>query len=378
MMLVAAAVPGLPSGALAALTALATLLPAALSWHLVEKPVLDFVRDRRRAKQSTARSPEFTHLATDASLGADLTVIIVSYNTRELTLRAVETLLRNTHGVAMKVVVFDNASSDGSAEAVAAAFPQIEVIANEENLGFARANNLVAESVETPWLCLLNPDTETHPGAIANLLAFAKANPQAGIVGGRTVFPDGSLNPTSCLRAVTPWSLFTQTVGLNRMFPRSALFSYEEMGDWKRDSVREVDIVVGCLLLTSTELWRGLGGFDTRFFMYGEDADLCLRARALGYRPMITPDAQIMHLMGASTKVRADKVCLVMKSKATLIRTHWPRWMRPLGLGQLRLWAWMRGLLGAISRDEHQRQRLQTIFQRRSDWLQGFPAAGKD
>ncbi|MGC7532662.1 glycosyltransferase, partial [Pandoraea pneumonica] len=81
----------------------------------------------------------------------------------------------------------------------------------------------VAETVTTPWLCLLNPDTETHPGAIANLLAFAKANPKAGIVGGRTVFPDGSLNQASCWQRITPWSLFTQTSGLARAFPRSTL-----------------------------------------------------------------------------------------------------------------------------------------------------------
>jgi GT2 family glycosyltransferase len=309
------------------------------------------------------------------TVSCEITIVIVSYNTRELTLRAIQTLLDNSPDVSMRVVVYDNASKDGSAEAIAFAFPGIEVIASQDNLGFAKANNLVAEMADTPWVCLLNPDTETHPGAIANLLAFAKANPKAGIVGGRTVFPDGSLNPTSCLRRVTPWSLFTQTVGLNRLFPGVGLFSYEEMGGWKRDTVREVDIVVGCFLLISTDLWRRLGGFDTRFFMYGEDADLCLRARALGYRPMITPDAQIMHLMGASTKVRADKVCLVMQSKATLIRTHWPRWLQPLGLLQLRLWAAMRGLLGSLSRDPAQRDRLQTIYRRRTEWLSGFPPA---
>src|SRR5204862_107439 len=227
--------------------------------------------------------------------------------------------------VAMRVVVFDNASSDGSAAAVAAAFPEIETIAHPENIGFAAANNLVAETVTTPWLCLLNPDTETHPGAIANLLAFAKANPKAGIVGGRTVFPDGSLNQASCWQRITPWSLFTQTSGLARAFPRSTLFNPEAMGGWQRDSVREVDIVVGCFLLTSTELWRRLGGFNRRYFMYGEDADLCLRARALGYRPMITPDAEIMHLVGASTAKRADKTVAVMRAKATLVRDHWAK-----------------------------------------------------
>lgn len=303
----------------------------------------------------------------------EVTVIIVSYNTRELTLAAVRTLLENSPGLAMRVVVFDNASHDGSAAAVAAAFPQVEVIAHPENIGFAAANNRIAAAATTPYVCLLNPDTETHPGAITALLAFAKAHPEAGIVGGRTVFRDGSLNPASCWRMMTPWSLFTSTVGLARLFPNSDLFNREAIGGWKRDSVREVDIVVGCLMLVPTALWRQLGGFDERFFMYGEDADLCLRARALGYRPMITPNATIMHLVGASTKRHADKVCAVMQAKSTLVRHHWPRWLVPLGIAQLWLWGLARGVASAIHPEAGQRARLRQIWRERKRWLGGFP-----
>jgi GT2 family glycosyltransferase len=303
----------------------------------------------------------------------EVTVIIVSYNTRELTLAAVRTLLDNSPGLHMRVVVFDNASADGSAAAVADAFPEVEVIASPENLGFAAANNRVAAGATTPYVCLLNPDTETHPGAINALLAFAKAHPEAGIVGGRTVFRDGSLNPASCWRMMTPWSLFTSTFGLARLFPNSDLLNREAMGGWQRDRVREVDIVVGCLMLVPTDLWRRLGGFDERFFMYGEDADICLRARALGYRPMITPDATIMHLVGASTKRHADKVCAVMQAKSTLIRRHWPRWIVPLGLAQLWLWGLVRGLAGKVHPDPAQRERLSQIWRERERWLGGFP-----
>lgn len=306
---------------------------------------------------------------------AELTVIVVSYNTRDLTLKALETLYANTHAARMHVVVWDNASADGSAEAIAAAYPQAEVIASRENIGFARANNAVAERATTPWLLLLNPDTETHPGAIDNLLAFAKAHPEAGITGGRTVFPDGSLNVASCWRRISAWSLFTQTTGLARALPDSDLFNHEAMGGWKRDSVREVDIVVGCFLMIPTELWRKLGGFDTKYFMYGEDADLCLRARALGYRPMITPDAQIMHLVGASTAKRADKVVAVMRAKTQLVRDHWSPAMRPVGLAQLWLWALARRAVAAAARDPQAKARLRRIWDDRRQWLAGFPAA---
>ena len=310
-------------------------------------------------------------LATNRTY-AEITVIVVSYNTRDLTLKAIETLLASSPDLPMKVVVWDNASHDGSAAALAQAFPTIEVIASPENVGFARANNRVAETVTTPWLCLLNPDTETYPDAIRNILAFGKAHPEAGLVGGRTVFPDGSLNPASCWRKMTPWTIFCSTLGLHRLFPNSDLFNREGMGGWQRDSVREVDIVVGCFLLCSTELWQRLGGFNERYFMYAEDADISLRARALGYRPMITPDAQIMHLVGASTSNKAEKVCAVLRAQCTLIRDHWPKALVPVGLFQMWLWGASRGLGSLVSPNPATRARLRHIWQGRHLWLAGF------
>ena len=306
----------------------------------------------------------------------ELTVIIVSFNTRELTLKAVETLIANAGDVTMRIVVFDNASGDGSAEAVSAAFPAVEVVANAENIGFGRANNVVAETATTDWLLLLNPDTETHPGAVENLLTFAKQHPAAGITGGRTVFPDGSLNIASCWRRMTVWSLFCNAVGLSKLFRNSEIFNSEAFGGWQRDTVREVDIVVGCFLMISTRLWRELGGFDPRYFMYGEETDLCLRAREKGYRPMITPDAQIMHLVGASSKQVSDKVVRVVRAKASLIRDHWPRWRQPIGLFLLWLWSllhWLGGELHVLAGGRReQRDKWRAVWDRRNDWLEGY------
>lgn len=308
--------------------------------------------------------------------GPELTVIIVSYNTRDLTLKCLETLYATSSDVAMRVVLFDNASADGSADAVAEHFPQTELIRSPENIGFARANNLVAESITSEWMLLLNPDTEVHEGAISNLLAFSKQHPEAGITGGRTVFPDGSLNIASCWRRMTPWSLFCSTFYLTRLFPGSELFNPEAMGGWKRDTVRKVDIVVGCFMMLPTALWRKLNGFDARYFMYGEEADLCLRAARLGYQPMITPDAQIMHLVGASSTKHVDKALRVAKAKATLIRDHWKGGFAPVGIAQMWLWGAMRrivtGLVGAVSGRTEQRDRWRLLWKRRRDWLAGY------
>ena len=309
---------------------------------------------------------------------AELTVIIVSYNTCALTLACLETLFAATHEARAHVVVFDNASSDGSARAVAEKFPQVELIESHENLGFARANNIVAEAAQTEWLLLLNPDTEVHDGAIDRLLAFAKARPEAGITGGRTVFPDGSLNAASCWMRITPWSAFCMATGLTAAFRGSELFNPEGMGSWQRDSVREIDIVVGCLLMIRRTLWRELDGFNLKYFMYGEEADLCLRVKAMGYRPVITPEAQIMHIVGAASARRADKAVMMARARATLIRDHWPRWQIPFGLALLWLWAALRRMgtvVLALTGQEHAREaadRWRMIWARRNEWLAGY------
>ena len=307
-----------------------------------------------------------------------LTVIIVSYNTRELTLAALRTLHATTRHTAIHVVVLDNASTDGSADAVAAAFPHVELVRSTENLGFARANNVVAATATTEFILLLNPDTECHEGAVDTLMAFAQAHPQAGIWGGRTVFPDGSLNIGSCWQRITPWSLFCLAVGLTAAFPRSDLFNTEAMGSWKRDTVREVDIVSGCFFLIRRDLWDRLGGFDLRYFMYGEEADLCLRARRLGCRPMITPKAEIMHLVGAASSSLAGKRMMVTKARVTLIRDHWPAWQVPLGVGLMWLWGALRFAVTqalALASGERGRARAaywSEVWSKRRDWLQGY------
>ncbi|WP_420336493.1 glycosyltransferase family 2 protein [Roseibium sp.] len=315
---------------------------------------------------------------------AELTVIVVSYNTRDLTLKALDTLYATTTDCTFEVIVYDNASADGSAEAIAAAFPQVHLIAADENIGFARANNVAAGLVKTEWILLLNPDTECHEAAVDSLLAFGKSHPSGGIYGGRTVFPDGTLNIASCWNKMTPWSLFCGAFGLSRLFSGSEFFNPEALGGWKRDTVRRVDIVVGCFLLVRRSLWQELEGFNTRYFMYGEEADLCLRARRLGYRPMITPDAEIMHLVGAASSVRAEKAILVAKAKSTLIRDHWPKTLQPLGRGLLFLWAFGRfsgsSLLGWVKPsgvsqkqpDPDQMGTWQRVWYARNEWLAGY------
>jgi GT2 family glycosyltransferase len=200
-----------------------------------------------------------------------------------------------------------------------------------ENLGFARANNVASAEAHGEYLLLLNPDTVVLDRAIDRLVAFADTHPEAGIWGGRTLYADGSLNPTSCWGRMTLWSLICTSIGLTAMFRNLELFNPEGYGSWQRDSVRQVDIVTGCLLLIRRSLWDTLGGFDPKYFMYGEEADLCLRAGLIGARPVVTPDAAIIHYGSASDKHRPDKDVAILKAQITTIRQHWPPVQRRLG-----------------------------------------------
>ena len=309
----------------------------------------------------------------------DLTVIMVSHNTREMTLTAIRSLYEQTQETSFELIVLDNASSDGSAEAIANAFPQARLIRSADNLGFARANNMAAEQARGRWLLLLNPDTEIYDRAVDRLVAFAEAHPAHKVYGGRTVYPDGSLNAHSCLGAVTPWSAFCRAVGLSALFPKSALFNSEMIGGWKRDSIREIDVVVGCFLLIPLAFWRKLGGFDLDYWMYGEDYDLCIRAKACGARPVIVPEATIMHVFGASSASRAEKLVPLLRARSTLIDRHWPVWQRPWG--RFANWLWIASRAGFATalcalptrRFEGMRALWLPAWRARAIWMQGYP-----
>ena len=254
-----------------------------------------------------------------------ISVIVVSYNTCEMTLACLAALHLALEGIDAETVIVDNASVDGSAEAIRVAHPDMRLIARKDNIGFAAANNIAAKEARGRRLLLLNPDTVLQPDAVAAILRFAEANPHARIWGGRTLFGDGRLNPTSCWRDMSLWSLLCFATGAATAMPRSSLFNPEAYGGWDRDSERAVDIVTGCFLLIDADLWRALDGFDLRFFMYAEEADLCRRARALGARPMITPEAVLVHYGGASEAVRSTKIARLFRAKLQLADKHWSR-----------------------------------------------------
>lgn len=309
----------------------------------------------------------------------DVSVLLVSFNTKPMTLAALGSIAAGCAGLSHEIIAVDNASSDGSAEAIRAHEAAPRSIALDENIGFARANNLAASAASGDYILLLNPDTVVAEGAIRRLVDVAKRRPEALIWGGRTLFADGRLNPSSCWARMSLWNLFCRASGLTGLYPQSELFNGEAYGAWPRDRERDVDIVSGCFLLIERRTWQRLGGFDPTFFMYGEEADLCLRARAIGARPIITPEATIIHHGGASEATRAGKMVRLLAAKATLIKRHMSRPAQPLALGLLAAWPLTRTLaLRAASRLTGSTRAAEAaavwaeIWRRRGEWVEGY------
>ncbi len=268
-------------------------------------------------------------------------MVVVTYQNREHIIGCLDSLLDQVPQDGSKVVVFDNASADGTADLVESTYPGVAVVRSSSNLGFARACNQAAADVETDFVLLTNPDAVLQPRCLGALLALADRRPEVALVGGRTLRPNGDLDPMSCWGRPTLWSLVCFATGLSAAFPRSQVFNPEGLGRWARDTERQVDIVSGCLLLVRREAWQRLGGFDECFFMYGEDADLGIRARAAGYRSMITPEAEIIHLLGGSSPA-VDKEVMLFRGKVTLLKKLWPGPAGSLAQALLLYGVWLR------------------------------------
>jgi len=303
-----------------------------------------------------------------------VSVLMVSYNTKILTLEALHTLYKETN-LDFEVIVVDNASSDGSVKEVAEKFPQVTLIQSQQNLGFASGNNVAAGYATGDYLLLLNPDTEILEKAVDRLIDFADNNPDSRIWGGRTLFPDRSLNPSSCWAKQTHWSLVCQALGLTSLFRKSTLFNPEGIGGWDRKGEREVDIVSGCFFLIKRDFWLSLNGFHADFFMYGEEADLCLRAKEFGAKPVVTSMATIVHYGGASEPIKSDKLVRLLKAKQLLIQKHFPGRQKYIAGCLLALWPVSRliahCLLNVLGRQTSKDSFgvWRNVLKRRGDWV---------
>ncbi len=276
----------------------------------------------------------------------DLGIVIVNYNTRTLLRRCLETVYAST-GVSLEVCVVDNASHDGSAAMVAEAFPQVHLIVNRENLGYPAANNqglrllgfTTAEDAPR-YALLLNPDTEVPPQGLAQVVAYADAHPQVGVVGPKLVRPNGSLD-LACRRSFpSPEVAFYRMAGLSRLFPKSRRFGRYNLTYLDVDQTAEVDAVVGAFMLVRREALLQVGLLDDTFFMYGEDLDWAFRIKEAGWKVMYYPEVTVLHVKRAASRQNPRAQVEFWRAMEIFYRKHYaaqtPRLLHYLILGAVR------------------------------------------
>jgi len=242
----------------------------------------------------------------------DISIIIVSWNTREITCQCLRSIYDRPAGYKFEVIVADNASTDGSVGMIKEKFPQVHLMENKENKGFAAANNQGIKTAQGKYLLLLNSDTEIIDDAIAKTIKFADTQPEAAVVGCRVLNPDRTLQPT-CFKFPSLLNLFLAAIYLYKIFPGSRFFGRERMSWWDRKDEREVDVVTGCFMLVRKEAIEQVGLLDESFFMYGEETDWCWRFKKAGWKILFTPEAQIVHYGGQSSKKAATDMSLQLR-----------------------------------------------------------------
>jgi N-acetylglucosaminyl-diphospho-decaprenol L-rhamnosyltransferase len=230
-----------------------------------------------------------------------LSIIIVSWNTRQDLLDCLASIMANPPSCLFEVLVFDNASQDGSAEAVTVEYPHVRLMVSLENLGFARANNQAAAVARGQYWLLLNPDTLIHPGAIDRLLQYLAERPGVAGVGPRLVNPDGSLQLSIWLRP----SLFREWW---RLFHLDRLYRLSEYPSSTLTSplARRVEMLDGACLLLRCQAVEDMGLFDEDYFVYSEEDDLCDRLGQAGWELHWVPAAVVTHKGAQSTRQVAD------------------------------------------------------------------------
>ncbi|MNN23643.1 N-acetylglucosaminyl-diphospho-decaprenol L-rhamnosyltransferase [compost metagenome] len=238
----------------------------------------------------------------------DLSVLIVNYNTCRLTMDCLRSVVDSTTTYSYEIIVVDNASSDDSVETIAAEFPDVHLIANQENTGFARANNQAMAVARGRYVLLLNSDTIVQGDTFQTMISYMDEHKELGAAGCKVILPDGSLDK-ACRRGFpTPSASFYYAFGLSKLFPNHPRFNQYQLGYLDPNETYPIDCLVGAFMMVRQETIQQVGGLDETFFMYGEDVDWCYRIKQAGYGIHYHPATYIVHYKGASSRRKPLKI----------------------------------------------------------------------
>ncbi len=254
-------------------------------------------------------------------MGKDLSIIIVSYNTKDFLAECLESIKDNvSEEISYEVIVVDNASADDSVEYVKKHFPNVEMIASSENLGFSKANNLGVQSSVGRYVLFLNPDTVIRKGALEYMTKFMDVTKDAGAATCYLEMVNGKLDDAAHRGFPTPWNALCYFSGLTKLFPRTPLFSGYNLS-WKDlKNVHDIDALAGAFMLVRREAGEAVGWWDARYFFYGEDLDFCYQLKKKGWKIYFVPDVKILHYKGVSGGIKKHSQHISTASRETKVR----------------------------------------------------------
>lgn len=241
----------------------------------------------------------------------DISVSIVNFNQCRLLEKCLKSIFETSKGIRLEVFVVDNASLDDSIEMVREKFPNVELIVNEQNRGYAAANNQAIKLSKGRYVLVLNNDVIVLPGALQAMVNFMDEHLRVGVLGPRVLNPDGTLQP-SCMAFPTLWTLLLRALYIDKLLPENRVAGALFMSYWGHDSIREVDMVSGCCMLVRRDTIEQVGLMDERFFFYAEEADWCRRIKQSGWQTYFLSNAEIVHYGGQSTQYHAVEMHIEM------------------------------------------------------------------
>ena len=269
-----------------------------------------------------------------------LSVVFLSYNTRDLTRQALNSVLAAAEGLEAEIFVVDNASADGSADMIAAEFPQVKLVCNEANVGFSAGNNVALRQVTGEYALLINTDTIVRRDALHAMVEFLDAHPEAGACGCKILDPDGTLQLDSRRGFPTPLAAFCKMSGLSRLFPKHPLMARYHLTHLDPEQTAEIEVLSGSCMMVRKAAMDQVGLLDEDYFMYGEDIDWCYRFHQAGWKIYYLPTTAIIHFRGESGRGTPLKI-LYRKSRAMSIFVNkhmarryrfFPLWLLQVGI----------------------------------------------
>jgi len=254
----------------------------------------------------------------------DVSVIILNFNTLNLTRMCLESLEKSLLGhYTMEVIVCDNASTDGTETMVKKEFPKVLMIQNGKNVGFAAGNNTGIRKSKGRYILLLNSDTEVTPTAIATMIEFMDTHPKAGAATCTLVLPNGSIDPACHRGFPTPWASVTYLTKLEKLFPKTKFFGEYHQGYKNLKTAHQVDAISGAFFMVRREVVTSVGLLDEDYFMYAEDIDWAYRIKKSGYEIWFNPKASVLHKKKQSGRANTQR----RRRIATEIYFHKSNWL---------------------------------------------------